>query len=87
MRDGEELQKKITDFFPNITASERESMLLLESLFLQQKLVTLTTEKKKKCNEHTDVRAPESTGVNPELALPSVRCQVCREKARPCHPN
>lgn len=37
---------------------------------MQHKLVTLTTEKKKKKRkEQTDVRAPESAGVNSELAL------------------
>lgn len=57
----------ITDCFSIIVASEREAVLLSDSLFLQHKLTILTTEKKRKCKEYTDVRALEGTGVHTEL--------------------
>lgn len=43
-------------------------MLLLGSLFLQQKDI-VNNSKERKCEEPADVRALESTGVNAELAL------------------
>lgn len=62
------MAQEITDFFPNIGALERGSMLLLDSLSLQQKDI-VNNRKERRCNERADVRAVESTGVNTELAL------------------